>query len=166
MDVSDPKCFDPIVLEDKVISIFDHHIGFERYWEQKLGENAHIEFIGAAVTLIFEEWEKVGLVPQLSSETAKIMISGILDNTLNLSADITQQRDIDAKNILCKIAGVDDDWCNAYFSECQKTIEENLYTAITRDTKTIRETHNLPSTIGQLAVWDAQELLHKREIFL
>ena len=163
VDVSDPQFFDLIVDESKIIAVIDHHVGFEEYWMKRLGSSAHIEFIGAAVTLIFEEWMRLGFVSALSKETAKIMLAGILDNTLNLSAAVTTQRDIDTKNKLCEIADVGDDWCIAYFNECQQFIESDLKHAIQSDIKVIRETKNLPATIGQLTIWDAQSLLSKRD---
>src|SRR6185312_8394536 len=44
MDLSDPADFDPVIQPDRVVEIFDHHVGFEEYWQEKLGQHCHIEF--------------------------------------------------------------------------------------------------------------------------
>lgn len=41
-----------------VIKVIDQHIGFEEFWNDKIRNNANIEFIGVAATLVFEEYEK------------------------------------------------------------------------------------------------------------
>ncbi len=56
VDLSDPSQFDSLVDEERIIEVFDHHSGFEEYWAEKIGERSHIDFIGAAATLIYEQW--------------------------------------------------------------------------------------------------------------
>ena len=163
MDVSDPRFFDPITEGKSIVEIFDHHVGFENYWQEKLGAKSKIEFMGCAATLIFEEWEKAKLVSQMSPETAKILTAAILDNTLNLIADVTSQRDITAQKMLCKIGKISEEWCEKFFIECQEEIERDLISAIRKDAKNDCNVPNLPQGIGQLTLWDAQKLLQKRD---
>ena len=57
VDVSDPDYIkDSVPIED-VIEVYDHHVGFEEYWASRIGDASHIEFIGAAATLIYNEWK-------------------------------------------------------------------------------------------------------------
>ena len=48
VDVSDPEYLKKAVPLGNVVAVYDHHVGFEEYWESRIGENARIEFIGAA----------------------------------------------------------------------------------------------------------------------
>jgi len=162
MDVSDPRFFDPIVDIERITHIYDHHVGFEDMWHEKLGDDAKIEFIGCAATLIYEEWEKAGMLSKMTPETAMILTAAILDNTLNFLAKVTTSRDIRAKDRLCVLAGISQDWCEAYFKECQEAVERDLISSIRKDAKTDCNVFGLPKAIGQIVVWDAKMLLLKR----
>ena len=164
VDVSDPDFIDPLVVPERICSIYDHHVGFEMYWADLLGTNSHIEYVGAATTLIFEAWDCCGILHKLSSQTAKIMVSGILDNTLNLLASITTDRDVRAKNILCDLAGIDEFWEMSYFEEQQCFIESNLYQSIKNDIKFIKNSKILPPVIGQVAIWDGTNILNNKRL--
>ena len=61
VDVSDPEFLKTSVPLDRVTAVYDHHVGFENYWEERIGNGAHIEFLGAAATLIYREWRAAGL---------------------------------------------------------------------------------------------------------
>ena len=88
-------------------------------------ENANIEFIGAAATLVFEEYEKNNMLNNMIVDVAKLLMSAILDNTLNFTAKVTSNRDKRAYQKMQEIIEINDfDKC--YFYECQKQIEENL----------------------------------------
>ena len=89
VDVSDPDYLQKTVPLENVVAVYDHHVGFESYWESRIGENARIEFIGAAATLIYREWKKAGLQDQMTLSTARLLIAAILDNTLNLTSSNT-----------------------------------------------------------------------------
>lgn len=93
IDVSNKDYFDEIVKESKIVEVIDHHTGFEEYWESKLGENSKIEFIGSVATLIVEDYEKENLLERMSKDIAILLMSAILDNTLNFQAKVTNERD-------------------------------------------------------------------------
>lgn len=158
IDVSDPNFFDPIVDLNKVEEVIDHHTGFEKYWRKQIGKNAKIEFIGAACTLVFERWHATSLLGKMSTSSAKLLATGILDNTLNFKAGVTTDRDREAYDRLMLPSGLPDNWPAQYFGECQDAIEADLETALRNDTKTDMSP-NLPKTVGQLVVWDAARLL-------
>lgn len=161
VDVSDPEYLQKTVPLNNVAAIYDHHVGFESYWESRLGENAKIEFLGAAATLIYREWKQTGNQDKMLQSTAKLLVAAILDNTLNLTSSNTTREDVMAFRELCTHAGVDEDWCAAYFSEVQVGVEKDLCNALRNDTKTVRDNPALPSQVAQLCVWDAERILER-----
>lgn len=169
VDVSDPEFLKKSVPLDKVVEIYDHHAGFEEYWTSRIGEGTHIEFIGAAATLIYREWKKAHLQEQMKSSTAKLLIAAILDNTLNLTSANTTPEDIGAFEELCKKENIDKSWCASYFSEVQKSVEADIKNAIFKDIKTVCNNDVLPPRVAQICVWDADSVLSKlseiRELF-
>lgn len=160
VDVSDPDYIkDSVPIED-VIEVYDHHVGFEEYWASRIGDASHIEFIGAAATLIYNEWKKSSLQDKMSRSAALLLIAAILDNTLNLTSSVTTAADIEAFKELCKKENITAEWCASYFSEVQESIEADLKNALFSDIKTIRNNNVLPSRVAQLAIWDAQKILN------
>ena len=161
VDVSDPDFLGTSVPLDRVVAVYDHHVGFEEYWQERIGSDAHIEFIGAAATLIYREWKKSGLADQMSRSTALLLIAAILDNTLNLTSSNTTKEDIAVFKALCQKEGVDDRWCASYFSQVQESVEADLKNALFDDVKTVHNIEALPSKVAQLCVWDAHTILEQ-----
>ena len=161
VDVSDPVFIRDSVPLDRVCAVYDHHTGFETYWESRIGENAHIEFLGAAATLIFREWKAAGLLDKMTRLTALLLIAAILDNTLDLTSANTTPEDRAAFETLCVKAGVGEDFRADYFSAVQRSVEADLETALLKDVKTVRSNPVLPEHVAQIAVWDADRILEK-----
>ena len=161
VDVSDPEYLQKTVPLDRVVAVYDHHVGFESYWQSRIGENGKIEFIGAAATLIYREWKKEGMQDQMTLPTARLLIAAILDNTLNLTSSNTTVEDAEAFRGLCEYAEVGEEWCAVYFSEVQKAVEADLRNALLNDTKTVRNNPVLPPKVSQLCVWDAESILRR-----
>ena len=161
VDVSDPDYLKDNVPLDNIVEVYDHHVGFEEYWTSRIGAGARIEFIGAAVTLIYREWKKAGLEAKMSVHTAELLVAAILDNTLNLTASNTTAEDIEVFKVLCKKAGIGEEWCAAYFSEVQKSVEADLKNALFNDLKRITDNRILPPRMAQLCVWDAESIIKK-----
>jgi inorganic pyrophosphatase len=160
MDLSDPSQFDKLVDQDRVVELFDHHPGFEQYWADKIGEDSHIEFIGAAATLIYEQWVKVGKATEMSHASAELLAAAILDNTLNFGAGVTTDRDRSAYELLAKHAGLSDDWVAQYFTDCQEAILTDLAEALRNDTKFLKLGGlERELCIGQMVVWDAKRVV-------
>lgn len=162
IDISDPEFFDTFVVEDRVDEIIDHHMEFADYWQQKIGDKSQIEFVGAACTLVYERWRQSGELEQISETSARLLIAGILDNTLNFEAVVTTDRDRAAYDELSGHANLPENWQAVYFEECQQTILSDLIGAIRNDVKQM----NFPSfgkvTVGQLVVWDGRMLMADR----
>lgn len=161
VDVSDPEFLKDFLPLEKVVQVYDHHSGFEEFWKNSIGNDAHIEFIGAAATLIYREWKKAGLQDKLPLATIKLLIAAILDNTLNLTSSNTTAEDIETFKELCAISNVTEEWCALYFSQVQTSILSDLKNAILNDVKTVRNNAILPNSIAQLCIWDAQRVLSK-----
>lgn len=159
VDVSDPDYIRNSVPLDKVTAVYDHHVGFEEYWNSRIGENSHIEFIGAAATLIYREWKRNGLQDKMKGSTARLLIAAILDNTLNLTSSNTTSEDIKAFNELCAKESIGEEWCASYFSKVQTSVEADLKNALFGDIKTVRNNEILPARVAQLCVWDAKSIL-------
>lgn len=161
VDVSDPEYLKKSVPLDNVVAVYDHHVGFESYWESRIGQNARIEFIGAAATLIYREWKKAGLLAKMTRSTARLLIAAILDNTLNLTSSNTTAEDVEAFRALCEYAKVGEEWCASYFSEVQAGVEADLKNALFNDTKTVRDNPVLPPKVAQVCVWDTGSILRR-----
>lgn len=161
VDVSDPDYIKDSVPLDKVVEVYDHHVGFEDYWNSRIGDKSHIEFIGAAATLIYRKWKQAGLQDKISRSTALLLIAAILDNTLNLTSSNTTEEDIEVFRELCRRENIGEEWCAGYFSEVQANVEADLRNALFNDLKVIQDNRILPPCFAQLCVWDAQHILNR-----
>ena len=162
LDLSDKSYFPNFVDENNIIEIIDHHPGYEEYWNNKLGNNSIIEPIGSVATIIVEKYEHDSLLDKMDKDVAKLLMSAILDNTLNFTASITTNRDKDAYKKLASLTN-QYDYAKTYFSECQNYIENNLNESIKNDIKVQNKFKYLPGVFGQLTIWDAKRLLHKKD---
>ncbi len=160
VDVSDPEYIASCAKEGIITEVYDHHPGFESYWEQKIGDGAHIEPIGAAATLIWETFKKHGQSKNISEHSAKLLAVAILSNTLNFGAHITHERDHTAYAELQARFPLSDEWIKDYFTEQEKAALHNVRESIISDTKVL----TLPGlsfsfTVGQLELWDGSTFL-------
>lgn len=163
VDISNPDYFDTFVDVARVTEVIDHHPGFESYWQERVGAGAHIEFIGAACTQVYELWKSSGKFEEMSTLSARLLICGILDNTFNFGAKITHERDRVAYADLLTKANLPEDWTAQYFTECQRGILGDVPAALKADTKYL-DFRTFPSTlvVGQLVVWDASQIVSTR----
>lgn len=159
VDVSDPEFLKVSVPLERVTQVYDHHVGFEEYWTNRIGDGAKIEFIGAAATLIYRQWQAAGLQEKMKRETAKLLAAAILDNTLDLTSANTTPEDEEVFWQLCRQAELDAQWRGAYFSEVQASVEADLENALFGDIKTVRDNAVLPPRVAQISVWDAERIL-------
>ncbi len=160
LDVSHPKFIDTFVQQENIIEIIDHHTGYENYWNEK-NVKSHIEFIGSICTILFEMFEQNGKEFLLDSSLCKILIAGILDNTLNLNSSITTDRDKTAYEKLLKIASLDVSFSQEYFRACYSNLESNLEEYLKNDTKIEKVSSYLPEVFGQLIVLDKEDIFKK-----
>ena len=160
MDVSEPEHIAKAATAGTIVEVYDHHPGFETYWQEKIGEHSHIELIGACATLSWEEFEKRGRTNEISTLSARLLAIAILSNTLNFGAVITHERDRRAFEILWKRGGLASTWIAEYFVEQETTIMGNVTQVIIDDTKIFTLSNvAFPFTIGQLELWDGSGFL-------
>lgn len=163
LDVSNPDFFDKIVKHENILEIIDHHTGYEEYWKNFKYIKTNIDFIGSICTIIYEKFEKENKTNLLNTKICKLLIAGILDNTLNLKSNITTARDIQAYNKLLQIGNIDENWYIEYFNSCYKNIEDNIEIAIKNDIKIETINHILPPVFGQLIVLDKKVIFNNIE---
>ena len=161
VDVSDPNYLKDNVPLSNIVEVYDHHVGFEDYWYDRIGNGSHIEFVGAAATLIYREWKREGLEDKMSRSSALLLIAAILDNTLNLTSSNTTEEDREVFGALCRKENIDDEWCAAYFAEVQTSVEADLKNAIFNDIKSINDNDILPPRMAQLCVWNGEGIIKK-----
>ncbi|MDO4759681.1 MAG: DHH family phosphoesterase [Candidatus Saccharibacteria bacterium] len=153
LDTSNPDFFDKRVTTDNLAEIIDHHTGFEDYWKNYPNIKTQIEFIGSVCTLIFEKIVSSGHTEILDTDLCKLLVAGILDNTLNLKSSITTDRDRNAYDKLIEIGDISNDFYVEYFSACESEILKDFTKAIKDDIK-IEKVGVLPEVIGQMVVLD------------
>lgn len=162
MDVSDVGYLQTGFDLRKVHELYDHHFGFEKYWQDALGDKCHIESVGACATLIVEEWKK--RLPQgvMSYESARLLGWAIISNTLNLQSILTTQRDTTALAFLEQSLKKDSHWIAKYFKSQDESIRNNLQYSIEWDTKRVL-TPFMSETfyLTQLEMWDGSDVLQK-----
>ena len=162
VDVSEPNQLPESVDLKKVIEIYDHHVGFEKFWQEKIGDKAKIESVGACATLIWEEYKKRGMKDKIDSKNVNLLMMAIVSNTLNFKASITSQRDEMAFAELKKHAEISEEQIKGYFLEQERSIEDDVKKSIINDTKV----QNIFGTdiylvIGQIELWDGKDFVKK-----
>ncbi len=135
VDISDPDHFAFPENHETIFEVYDHHYGREDYWTERLGDRSHIERLGAAATLIWEEFEKRGFANGISAASANLLALAILQNTLNFTSTETKERDHDAFKKLQPYLTMTSGWEQRYFEECAAGMRENFDDALRNDTK-------------------------------
>lgn len=167
VDVSSADFIVSFCRPEQVVEIYDHHTGSEEYWHSRIGGNAHIEFVGAAATLIWEQFVTRGHENDITQTSARLLYAAIISNTLNFHADLTCDRDHSAANALLPLTGLGHDWPAHYYRELEASVMTNISEAIVNDVKIVKFSNlDLTLAISQLELWDARDLLpaHADEI--
>ncbi len=149
LDVSNPDFISSDIGLDEIVEVIDHHTGFEDYWKER-HVKAQIEFIGSVCTIVYEKIKDKGMLDILDTDLCKLLIAGILDNTLNLRASITTERDKDAIEDLKRLGGVSYTWDEEYFDACDDEKEKDYKAAILNDLKIESVRTEFPAVFGQI----------------
>lgn len=160
VDISDPEYFADFVDEKNVIEIFDHRVGFEDYWQKRLGTKSKIDMVGSCATLIWEEFTKRIVPVDISSTSANLLYTAIVSNTLNFKAAVTTQRDVSAFHEIGKFTDLPKNWIERYFSDQDKATLAKPKSSLLNDTKGIGTTRG-DIVIGQLELWNSKEFFAK-----
>lgn len=154
VDVSDKDHFEKFVNIDKVVEVFDHRYGYEKYWYSKLGKESHIEMVGSCATLIWEEYVARSKPLTISERSAKLLSTAIISNTLNFESSVTTKRDKNAFEQLRKFSNLPNEWAQEYFEEQEAEVLKDVESAIINDTKVLKP------IIGQLELWNSSKFIH------
>ena len=87
----------PFLKPEQIVEIIDHH-SKNKSSEQCKNAKIHIERLGAVATLIAEKFKENNI--PLSRESAILLYYGIISNSINLKASITNEKDINITNWL------------------------------------------------------------------
>ena len=159
VDVSDPEYFEDFAKEDRIVEIIDHHPGYEKYWSERPKIKSQIETIGAVCTQIYERFVKLGKTNLLDKDLCKLLVAGILDNTINLQSKNTSERDKNAYLDLINIGQLSDDFGQEYFKAREREQMVDLKSAVLSDIKIKRgNTSLLPEVIGQIILFNCDRI--------
>lgn len=173
-DVSEAPQLPDFVKLDHIIKIYDHHFGFEKYWEEKLGtENVHIEPVGACATLIWETYKnsppllnpaplRIPHPHSISPLSANLLYTAIVSNTLNFKSSLTTDRDKQAFEELKPFTDLPDNWIAKYYLDQEQDIFQNPIPAVANDTK-LQVIKGMTCAIGQMELWDSRNFLKEHQ---
>ena len=158
VDSSETIGIDPTLDPANVVEIIDHR----RINDAHKFPNAklQIELVGSAATLVAEKY--TGSKTTISRESAALLYSAILSNTLNLRAKVTTDRDRKAADWLNGILELDENYVWQMFAAKSDMTGTNLKSSIIQDF-----THFVfggkKVGIGQLELVGAESLIQNRK---
>lgn len=162
MDMSDTKYISGFIPEEQITELFDHHSGFEDYWQKKLGDKAKIQKVGSCATLIWEEYKKRHQDKNISPVNANLLYTAIISNNLNMFSSVTDQRDRDALKELKGYTNLPSNWVEQYFRDQEKTVFTDPERTIKEDTKIVTLSNPpIKIAIAQLELWNSKEFIGK-----
>lgn len=158
VDVSNPEFFESFVEENKVVEIFDHHFGFEQYWEKRCKGKAHIHHVGSCATLIWEKYVEHNATESVPQLVAELLYLAIISNTLNLKAFVTHERDRLAKQQIEKTGLIPDTIVSDYYSDIESQMLSNFEFTLINDVKRHYWEEQL-CFIAQVELLDSEKLI-------
>jgi inorganic pyrophosphatase/exopolyphosphatase len=161
VDVSEDPQLPSFVNKEKIIEIYDHHFGFEKIWQERVGSKAKIEEIGACATLIWEEFKLRG-VNKISTLAANLLYTAIFSNTLNFQASLTTERDKKAFGELKAFIDLPADWIPQYYQDQELQAYLNTQRAVFRDTK-IQYIKGIKCAVGQMELWNSKNFINEKK---
>jgi inorganic pyrophosphatase len=161
VDLSDPEVISKFAPLDRIVEVYDHHFGFEAYWAERIGESAKIERIGAAATLVWEEYVTRGYADRIGEVSAALLAHAVISNSVNFTLDMTTDRDRAAARALVARAGLTDGWEKRYFEEQQEYVEANPRESVRDDTKHISLPGYGSVAFAQIEIWDAERFARR-----
>ncbi len=127
-DASDLKGISKLIKPEQVIEVIDHR----KVHEAHLFPNAkvQIELVGSAATLIAEKFKQQN-VP-ISRESAALLYSAVISNTINFKAGVTTERDVKIAQWLNDSLKLDGKYVEEMF-EYKSKIVGSLKTTVEHD---------------------------------
>lgn len=149
-----------MISNEKIVEIIDHHGLSRELQSYKNIQRLQIDKLGAAATIVTERYKESGLIP--SRESAILLFYGIISNSINLKANITKKRDVDACNWLKSICkDISDEKINEIF--IKKSIIDNNNLRSEMECEIPNEFPDFKVIVGQLEVANLEDFLSKNK---
>ena len=153
----------PGIEEANIIGIIDHH----RFGASKTSNPIFIYSapLGSTCTLVAQLYERNGV--KITKETAEILLSGLVSDTVILKSPTTTSEDIRIAKVLCEAAGITDikAFGEEMFASGISIAKQNPRNVIEGDFKIYKE-RGLKLGIGQCEVTTLKDLDDYKEIYL
>ena len=149
-----------IVENDKIIEIIDHH-SISKFVPTYSGlQRMQIDKLGAAATIVTERYKYSGIIP--SRNSAILLFYGIISNSINLKANITKQRDIDACEWLKSICqDISEEAIAEIFVRKSQIEDSNLQKEMECEIPTVLT--DFKALVGQLEVANLESFLAEKK---
>ncbi|PIN74958.1 hypothetical protein COV18_05495, partial [Candidatus Woesearchaeota archaeon CG10_big_fil_rev_8_21_14_0_10_37_12] len=157
VDASDLRGISKKINPEQVIEIIDHrkiHEG-DKFPNAKI----QIELVGSAATLIAEKFNKANVEP--SEDSAALLYSAIISNTINFQANVTTIRDKEMAEWLITKINLPNNYIHEMFVDKSK-FRKSLKETIDDDFATFNF-NNTELGIGQLEIIDVDEFVEKEK---
>lgn len=149
-----------IVKEDNIVEIIDHHSLSKCLPTYMSLKRLQIDRLGAAATIVAERYKESGLIP--SRESAILLYYGIISNSINLKASITNSRDIAACEWLKSVCNdISEEKIKEIFIKKSQIDDDNLRTEMECEIPT--ELNNFKSILAQIEVANVEEFLKEKK---
>ncbi|MFA7252344.1 MAG: DHHA2 domain-containing protein [Candidatus Paceibacterota bacterium] len=158
VDASHLSFFEGKLVPEKVIEIIDHRKVNEvdKFPKAKI----QIELVGSAATLVAEKFIQNKI--DISKNSAILLCSAIISNTLNFHSNNCTERDVSAFKDMNKIAQLSDDYWRELFLAKSDLTGTKLDDRIKSDYATFAiANHNF--CIAQIEIIGARDLINNRE---
>lgn len=149
----------PFVEPEQIVEIIDHH-SKNKSSEQYKNAKIHIERLGAVATLIAEKFKEDNI--SLSRESAILLYYGIISNSINLKASITNEKDINMAS-----------WLEEQCGEITKEKIEEIFTLKSKiedselrkemEAEVVIDYAGKKLTVAQLEIANIEEFLSVKE---
>ncbi|HZJ40734.1 MAG TPA: DHHA2 domain-containing protein [Candidatus Saccharimonadales bacterium] len=159
VDASDLNGLGGKIEADKIIEIIDHRQVNEA--DKFPRAQKQIELVGAAATLIAEKF--INNKIEISPESAILLYSAIISNTLNFRAGVTTERDRVAAAWLRENLEVSDDYWKELFMAKSDTSGDKLFQLMAGDFA-VFEIGGRKLSIVQLELIGAEKIVEDREL--
>lgn len=158
VDVSELKLMSGKISPEKVIEIIDHReVG---QTDEFVNAKKQIELVGSAATLVAEKFVQNNI--EISKNSATLLLSAIVSNTLNFKGSVTTSRDRVVAEYLFGVSKLDQEYYKELFSAKSDMSGDKLRNTIMADKVVVRQIAGKRIVVPQLEIVGAKELLQQR----
>lgn len=131
VDTSDIRAVDQSIRKENVIEVIDHRR--LAYLHDFPNAKMQIDLVGSCATLITERFYDNGIIP--SKESAILLFSAIVSNTVNFMSRVTTQRDKDMALWLKKYLDIPQNYISDMFEYKSDINKKNIEEVLTEEFK-------------------------------